>query len=116
MSVTLSVELTDQEYAALAHIAVDPHDWFQDMVKLRCKNTIHHIADQEIKRMIADPNVSNIPADKESIFQSLVDNGEIKPAVQMNEEAIQEMLTRMPTAADLTPETPALDGTADLSL
>ena len=108
--VTLSVELTDLEYAALAHIAVDPHDWFQDMVKLRCRNTIHHIADSEIKKMIADPNIDNIPADKEVIFKNLVDSGEIKSASDMNAEMLTSLPTLVPTAGDLVPETPALNG------
>jgi hypothetical protein len=109
MAVTLSVELTDLEYAALAHIAVDPQDWFEGMVKLRCQNTIHHIADNEIKRMIADPGITNIPADKQVIFETLVNSGEIKSAAQMNEDSLKEMATNIPTAADLIPETPALD-------
>jgi hypothetical protein len=116
MSVTLSVELTDLEYTALAHIAVDPQDWFEGMVKLRCQNTIAHIADNEIKKMIADPNITNIPANKEEIFKTLVDSGEIKSAVEMNEESIKEMMAKLPTAADLIPETPALDGSNDLSM
>lgn len=114
MAVTLSVELTDAEWTALAHIAVDPQDWFQDMVKLRCKNTIHHIANEQIKKMLADPAVSTIPADKEAIFMSLVEAGEIKSAVEMNEESVKDMMTRLPTAMDLVPETPALD--ADLNI
>ena len=110
MSVTLSVELTDQEYAALAHIAVDPHDWFSDMVKLRCKNTIHEIANKKIKEMLDDPNVTNIPADKEKIFSDLFESGEIKSAAQMNEDSLKELMETMATAQDLVPETPALDG------
>lgn len=109
MAVTLSVELTDAEWTALSHIALDPQDWFQDMVKLRCKNTIHHIANEEIKKMLADPAVSSIPADKEQIFMSLVENGAIKSAAEMNEESVKDMMTRLPTAMDLKPETPALD-------
>lgn len=116
MAVTLSVELTDLEYKALAHIAVDPQDWFEGMVKLRCQNTIHHVADNEIKRMIADPSITNIPANKEQIFQSLVDSGEIKSAAEMNEQSLKEMVTNLPTAADLIPETPALNNSADISL
>lgn len=115
MAVTLSVELTDSEYAALAHIAVDPQDWFEGMVKLRCKNTIHHIANNEIKKMIADPNILNIPADKELIFQNLVSSGEILSASQMNEETLKNLPNELPTAGDLIPETPALDDT-DLSI
>lgn len=114
MAVTLSVELTDLEYAALAHIAVDPHDWFQDMVKLRCKNTISEIADNKIKEMIADPNVTNIPADKNVIFEGLVNSGTIKTAAQMVEEETISGAPRgmegMPTTArDLMPQTPSLD-------
>jgi hypothetical protein len=107
--VTLSVELTDLEYAALAHIAVDPHDWFKDMVKLRCRNTIHEVADLKIKEMIADPNVTSIPADKEVIFQTLVNDGTIKPAAQMVEEETERTRMLVSTTQDLIPETPALD-------
>ena len=111
MAVTLSVEFTDHEYAALAHIALDPHDWFQDMVKLRCKNTIHEIANQKIKEMLADPSVATISADKEKIFCDLCDAGEIKSAAEMSEESLAEMIRTMATAQDLTPDTPALNGT-----
>jgi hypothetical protein len=109
--VTLSVELTDLEYAALAHIAVDPDDWFQEMVKLRCRNTIHEVADLKIKEMIADPTVTSIPADKEVIFKNLVDEGSIKSAAQMMEEELERTKMLVSTAQDLIPETPALDGT-----
>lgn len=109
MAVTLSVELTDLEYAALAHIAVNPQDWFEDMVKLRCKNTIHEIADIKIKEMIADPTIATIPANKEEIFSTLLAEGTIKPAAQMAEEEAERTRTLVSTARDLTPETPALD-------
>ena len=113
MSVTLSVELTDLEYAALAHIAVDPHDWFQDMVRLRCKNTIAEVADKKIKDMIADPSVTSISADKNVIFEEMVNSGVIKTAAKILEEETVSGVPRgmedMPsTANDLIPETPAL--------
>jgi hypothetical protein len=113
--VTLSVELTDLEYAALAHIAIDPQDWFQDMVKLRCKNTIHEIANNKIKEMIADPSVKSIPADKEEIFESLVSEGCIKCAAEMLEEENERTKTMVSTANDLIPETPALDDSRKIS-
>ena len=106
---TLSVELTDLEYAALAHIAVDPHGWFENMVKLRCRNTIHEVADLKIKEMIADPSVSSIPADKEVIFENLVNDGTVKPAALMMEEELERTKMLVSTAQDLIPETPALD-------
>ena len=107
--VTLSVELNDLEYAALAHIAVDPQNWFEDMVKLRCKNTIHEVADYKIKEMIADPNVTSIPANKEVIFSSLVGDGTIKSAADMMEEELERTRALVSTTQDLIPETPALD-------
>ena len=111
MAVTLSVELTDLEYAALAHIAVDPHDWFQDMVKLRCTNTIAEIANNKIKEMIADPTVTSIPANKEILFSNLVEDGTIKTAAQLMSETpiAGEMLFVPTTANDLIPETPSLN-------
>ena len=108
MAVTLSVELTDLEYAALAHIAVDPHDWFQDMVKLRCKNTIAEVANNKIKEMLADPAVTTIPADKEVIFSTLVESGDIKPLSVMTAEETERTRAILTTAQDLTPDTPAL--------
>lgn len=110
MAHTLSVELTDAEYAALSHIAADPDDWFRGMVKLRCKNTIHEIANKKIKEMIEDPSVSSIPANKEEIFEAELAAGRIKSAAQMDAESLEEMQRTMATAADLTPDTPALNG------
>lgn len=106
MAVTLKVELTDLEYAALAHIAVDPHDWFQDMVKLRCRNTISEIAENKIKELIADPNVDTIPANKELLFSNLVSDGTIKTAkyIMDNEQVAGEMMFTPSTANDLTPQ------------
>ena len=106
MAVTLKVELTDLEYAALAHIAVDPHDWFQDMVKLRCRNTISEIAENKIKELIADPNVDTIPANKELLFSNLVSDGTIKTAkyIMDNEQVAGEMKFMPSTANDLTPQ------------
>jgi hypothetical protein len=109
MAVTLSVELTDEQYAALAHIAVDPQDWFQGMVRLRAKNTIAEIANAKIKEMIADPAVSSIPASKDEIFAQELAAGHIKSAAQMNEEEAAAMLETIATAGDLIPQTPALD-------
>jgi hypothetical protein len=106
MAVTLKVELTDLEYAALAHIAVDPHDWFQDMVKLRCRNTISEIAENKIKELIADPKVDTIPANKELLFSNLVSDGTIKTAkyIMDNEQVAGEMKFMPSTANDLTPQ------------
>ena len=104
MAVTLKVELTDLEYAALAHIAVDPHDWFQDMVKLRCRNTISEIAENKIKELIEDPKVDTIPANKELLFSNLVSDGTIKTAkyIMDNEQVAGEMKFMPSTANDLT--------------
>lgn len=113
MARTLSVELTDAEYAALAHIAVDPEDWFQGMVRLRCKNTIAEVANKKIKEMIADPSVSSIPANKEELFNQELAAGNILSAAEMNERQMAEMLEIMSTARDLTPDTPALDSLED---
>jgi len=79
------------------------------MVKLRCKNTIHEVADRKIKEMIADPTVTSIPADKEVIFSSLVESKVIKSAAEMMEEELERTRAMISTAQDLTPETPALN-------
>jgi len=110
MAVTLSVELTDHQYAALAHIAMDPQDWFEDMVRLRANNTIHEIANNRIKEMLADPSVTSIPANKEEIFAQELAAGNVKSCCDMNAEEEAAMNERIITSQDLTPDTPALDG------
>ena len=90
MARTLSVELTDAEYAALAHIAVDPEDWFQDMVRLRCRNTIAEIADAKIQEMIADPTVASIPADKTQVFETEQQQEESSPLPRWTQKKLKE--------------------------
>jgi len=116
MARTLSVELTDAEYAALAHIAVDPDDWFQDMVRLRCRNTIAEIADAKIQEMIADPAVLSIPADKNQVFETELAAGRVKSAAQMDAEESARMLETISTAGDLIPDTPSIVRDAELDV
>jgi hypothetical protein len=79
---TFTITLTDAEYKALAHIAYDPQDWIDNAVKSRCQDAIEEIFKQEVARMLADPTITNIPADRDTVVLA----ANIKTAVEIHEE------------------------------
>ena len=64
---TFTVTLTDAEYKALAHIAYDPQEWIDNAVKARCSEAMEEIFKQEVARMLANPTITSIPADREAV-------------------------------------------------
>jgi len=62
-----TITLTDAENKALAYVAVDPQDWIDNAVKERCRLAIEEIFQLEVQRMLADPNITEIPADREAV-------------------------------------------------
>ena len=83
---TYTVTLTDVEAKALAHLAYDPQEWIQNFVEVRCRQAIDEIANAEIARMMADPNTTSIPADKEAIVAA----ANIKTAKEIHEEFLAQ--------------------------
>lgn len=63
----ITVTLTDAEYKALAYIAVDPKDWIQNAASARATIAMDEIFQAELQRMITDPTITQIPADKEAV-------------------------------------------------
>ena len=64
---TYTVTLTEAEDKAMHIIAVDPAEWVRNVVKERARIAIEDIVSAETARMIADPTITAIPADKNQI-------------------------------------------------
>ena len=67
---TYTVTLTDAEDKALRVVALDPQDWIDNAVHNRCRIAMDEIYTAEVARMVADPGITSIPADKEAVVLS----------------------------------------------
>jgi hypothetical protein len=65
--VTYTITLTDTENKALEHFIVDPQDWIENFVKVRCAGAIDEIFQSEIKKMVDSEDIASMPADREKI-------------------------------------------------
>lgn len=79
----IRITLTDAEAKALAYVAYDPVEWANNAVKERARIAIDEIFQLEVERMLADPNTTEIPADRESVVLA----ANIKSAAQRQTEA-----------------------------
>jgi hypothetical protein len=59
---TFTITLSDVEVAALAHVMADPQQWTQNAISERARIATEEIVAREIARMVADPNIAEIPA------------------------------------------------------
>lgn len=84
---TFNIELTDAEVKALAYVAFSPQDWIDNAVKERCRLAMEEIFQIEVQRMLADPTVTEIPADREAVVLA----ADIKSAAQRHQEAVDAM-------------------------
>jgi hypothetical protein len=67
---TFTITLNDVEVAALAHVMADPQQWTQNAISERARIAIDEIVQREIARMVADPNVTDIPATAREIVMA----------------------------------------------
>jgi hypothetical protein len=81
---TFTVELTDAELKALAHTVWDPQDWIDNAVHEQCRRAIEEIFQKEVQRMLLDPSITEIPADREAVVLA----ADIKTAKEIHEEQI----------------------------
>jgi len=79
---TFIVTLTNAELKALSFVAVDPQDWIDNVVHERCRVAMEDIFTAEVARMVADPNTTSIPADREQV----VLDANIKSAKERHDE------------------------------
>jgi hypothetical protein len=62
-----TITLTEAENKALAYVALDPTFWIENAVKERCRIAIEEIFQAEVQRMLADPTITEIPADRDAV-------------------------------------------------
>lgn len=65
-----TVTLTDVEVIALLTVMQDPAEWTRNAIKERARLAGIAIVESETARMIADPTVTEIPADAETIIMN----------------------------------------------
>jgi len=95
MAKRFTIDITDTQWKALAWKHVDPHQFIDDFVTSRITVAMDEIANNEIKRRLADPNWTEpIPADKTQIFDTLI----LKSALQMQQETTARMLAMVADA------------------
>ena len=59
---TFTITLSDVEVTALTHVMADPQEWTQNAISERARIATDEIVQREIARMVADPNITTIPA------------------------------------------------------
>lgn len=79
----IAINLTDAEAKALSYVAFDPQEWAENAVKERARIAIDEIFQLEAQRMLADPKVKSIPADREAVVLA----ADIKSAAERQAEA-----------------------------
>jgi hypothetical protein len=70
MSVSFTVECSDVEYKALQHYMTDVTEWLQLTLTGRAGVAIDDLVKREMARMLSDPSVTTIPADKNTIVMN----------------------------------------------
>jgi hypothetical protein len=63
----ITIELTEAEAKALSYVTADPQEWVENAAKERARLAIEKIFQMEVARMLADPNTTSVPADKEAV-------------------------------------------------
>lgn len=93
MSIQFTITLSDAEVKALAYVAFSPQDWIENAVKERCRIAMEEIFQIEVQRMLADPAITEIPADREVVVLA----ANIQSAAE-RQLAHDTQLTEMPGA------------------
>jgi hypothetical protein len=61
------IELNEAEVKALSYVAYDPKEWIQNAASERARIAMEEIFQIEVARMLADPTITEIPADREAV-------------------------------------------------
>jgi hypothetical protein len=78
----ITITITDEEMRALAYVAFDPVEWVTNFTKSRAAAAMQEIYDNEVARMMADPDIKTIPADKAAVVR----NAKIRSAAERQAE------------------------------
>jgi hypothetical protein len=83
----ITITLTEAEAKALAYVALSPQEWAENAVHERARIAIEEIFQLEVQRMLADPNTTEIPADREAVVLAST----LPSAAERNEAALLEV-------------------------
>ena len=78
-----TIALTKAQDKALAYVAVDPSEWIQNVASERARIAMEEIFQIEVQRMLQDPSITEIPADREAVVLA----ADIKSAKERNAES-----------------------------
>jgi hypothetical protein len=62
-----TINLTEAENKALSYVAYSAQEWIQNAASERARLAMEEIFQVEVARMLADPNITEIPADREAV-------------------------------------------------
>jgi len=95
-----TVTLTDAQDKALAHVAYEPQEWIQNAASERARIAMEDIFQAEVQRMLADPSITEIPADREAVVLA----ADVRTAKEMHDEAMAALEAEQAEQADSTGE------------
>jgi hypothetical protein len=82
-----TITLTDAEVKAMEFVAVSVQDWAENALKNRARIAMDEIYQAEVARMTADPTITSIPADKDTVVLA----ADVKSAAQRQAGAEAKM-------------------------
>jgi phosphoserine aminotransferase len=65
-----TITLTEAQNKALLYVAYDAQEWIQNAASERARVAMEEIFQLEVARMLADPTITEIPADREAVVLS----------------------------------------------
>jgi membrane carboxypeptidase/penicillin-binding protein PbpC len=83
----ITITLTEAEAKALAYVAASPTEWAENAVHERARVAMDEIFQLEVQRMLADPNTTEIPADREAVVLAST----LPTAAERHEQALLDL-------------------------
>lgn len=69
-SVSITINLTPVQFKALSCACSNVQEWVDNAATARAMVAYEEIVAKEVTRMLADPNIKSIPADKDGIVMN----------------------------------------------
>ena len=82
------IELSEAQDKALSYVAYDPKEWIQNAASERARIAMEEIFQLEVARMLADPTITEIPADRETVVLA----ADIQSAKERQDNISNEMI------------------------
>lgn len=67
---TITIQLSDLEEKCMKYFAADPEEYVNNFIQARIFATKQEIYQNEVRRMTADPNITSIPADVDTVVSA----------------------------------------------